>query len=158
MSHVKLCQTSPTSSSSCCQISCIVPLWLLPWYLLGPCIQWLVHLGISVLLWECVQNGVMLPLPALRSLTLALWGKLDEDEASWLKFTIFWNWLQLGVVVAPLLVAPLVLVATGDQFLSTCHVGRFVVREWERVIWEWERVIWEWERVIWKWEPRRWAK
>jgi hypothetical protein len=71
----------------------------------------------------------MLPLPALFSLMLALGGKLDKDEASWLEFTILWNWLQLGVVVAPLLVAPLVLVAIGDQFLSTCHVGRFVVRE-----------------------------
>jgi hypothetical protein len=47
----------------------------------------------------------MLPLRALRSLTLALGGKLDEDEASWLEFTILWNWLQLGAVVAPLLVA-----------------------------------------------------
>jgi hypothetical protein len=71
----------------------------------------------------------MLPLPILRSLTLALGGKLDEDEASWLKFTILWNWLQLGAVVAPLLIAPPVLVATGDQFLSTRHVGRFVVKE-----------------------------
>jgi hypothetical protein len=77
----------------------------------------------------------MLPLPALRSLILVLGGKLDEDEASWLEFTILWNWLQLAEVVAPLLVAPLVLVvATGDQFLSTHHVGRFVVRERERVI------------------------
>jgi hypothetical protein len=74
----------------------------------------------------------MLPLPSLRSLTLALGGKLDEDEASWLKFTILWNWLQLGVVVSPLLVAPLVLVMC-DQFLSTHHVGRFVVRECKSV-------------------------
>jgi hypothetical protein len=63
-------------------------------------------------------------------------GKLDKDEAPWFEFTILWNWLQLGTVVAPLLVAPLMLVATSDQFLSTRHVGRFVVRECERVIWE----------------------
>jgi hypothetical protein len=35
--------------------------------------------------------------------------------------------LQLGAVVAPLLVAPLVLVATGDQFLSTRHMSVGVV-------------------------------
>jgi hypothetical protein len=78
----------------------------------------------------------MLLLSVLYSLMLALGGKLDKDEASWLEFTILWNWLQLGAIVAPFLVAPLVLVAMGDQFLSTCYVGRFVMKECERVIWE----------------------
>jgi hypothetical protein len=79
----------------------------------------------------------MLPLLTLYSLKLALGRKLDKDEASWLEFTILWNWLQLGAVVAPLLVAPLVLVATSDApLLSTRHVGRFVMRECERMIWK----------------------
>jgi hypothetical protein len=58
----------------------------------------------------------MLPLPALHSLTLVLEGKLDKDEASWLEFTILWNWLQLGEVVAPLLIASLVLEVRAIDF------------------------------------------